>query len=420
MGTSVYDENILTDEQRRQVEAFKAEWQRASAAGDRAGMDAAHRAAESVRAQAGYSGEADGGGYTQLPKDRQTQYTGSRLASYQPQTDRVNQVYDAAREAQLAQLKSAFEANNATLEAQRAEIPLAFQAQRNQTAAQSELAGKNFREYAAASGLNSGTGGQAELARSNQLQGDLSALGRQEEAAQRDLAEQITELKITYQNAVAEAIAKGEYERAAALLEEYRRAEESKVTASQAQADENYRTWSAGYQMSRDSVEDQYTQWQKALQEAELWAGYGDYSKLRELGVDTSSYEAKLAAANAPRTGTGSEETIPPLGTNDWFDYIIGASEEAGQAPEDFLRSHKSDLGITESNIKTYVERLEAYREAANAPRTGTRSAYEQALDIIHNSNVSTIHKLRYIQDALATGVITDAEAGALMDEMGR
>ena len=40
MAISVYDEEFLTDEQRRQLDAFTKAWERASAAGDRAGMEA--------------------------------------------------------------------------------------------------------------------------------------------------------------------------------------------------------------------------------------------------------------------------------------------------------------------------------------------------------------------------------------------
>lgn len=327
MANSVYDDSFLNEEQKRQVEAFKAEWDRANAAGDQAGMDAAHAAAEKVRAAAGYSGGENGGGYTPLSGQNRTGgYTAAQLPSYKPQVDQVNAVYDAAREAQLAQLKSAFEENSATLEEQRAAIPETYQVKRNETAAQSELAGRNFREYAVASGLNSGTGGQAELARSNQLQGDLSALSRQETAEQRSLERQIAQLKIQYQNAVAEAVAQGEYDRAAALLQEYQRAQESAVTTAQAQADENYRAWGTDYQAARDEVSDaQFRQqmeeagrqadqeqqnwerqfaygqaqdreareledYQRRLQMAELKAQYGDYSGLQELGVDTSGY----------------------------------------------------------------------------------------------------------------------------------
>lgn len=69
MALSNADQANLNEEQKKQVQAYKDQWAAASAAGDQAGMDAAHAAAEAVRAQAaggGYSGGSDGGGYSLL------------------------------------------------------------------------------------------------------------------------------------------------------------------------------------------------------------------------------------------------------------------------------------------------------------------------------------------------------------------
>ena len=59
----------LTEEQQKQIQAYKDQWAAANASGDQAAMDAAHAGAEAIRAQAaggGYSGGADGSGYTLL------------------------------------------------------------------------------------------------------------------------------------------------------------------------------------------------------------------------------------------------------------------------------------------------------------------------------------------------------------------
>lgn len=433
MAISIYDDQFLNDDQKKRLQTFTDAWNEANARGDRAAMEAAHAAAERVRAEANYSGTMDGSGFVDLgankpaPSESKTytpapapepytpapapeKYTPAQLPSYQAQTDAVNQLYDAQREAALAALKNAYDANSSTLEAERAEIPGVFQTQRNATAAQSELAGRNFNEYAAVSGLNSGTAGQAALARSNQLQGDLTALGQQEAEEQRRVDRQIAQLKIQYQNDIASAIAQGEYERAAALYEEYKRAAESAVTTAQAQADENYRGWQSGVtgaqfaadenyrawqagannaQFAADEnyrswqsgvsdreseIERQYEDFQRQLQMAELQAQYGDLSGLKALGVDTSAYEEQLAAAQTAKT-TGSsggskstsgkspsKSTIPPLGTDDWIEYVISGAAATGQTVEDYLRSNKSALGLTEGNVTSYAERITKYQ----------------------------------------------------------
>lgn len=319
MAVSTYDEQFLTDEQKNQLKAFTDAWNRASEAGDQAGMDSAHAAAERVRAQAGYSGGADGGQYSGLGV--QSAYMPSTLPSYQAQTDAVNRLYDAAQMAEISGLRSAYDANKAVLDAQRDVIPEIYQAQKNSAAAQAEIAGKNFNEYAGASGLNSGAGGQARLAMSNQLQGDLTALGNEEAAAQRELENSIAQLKIKYRNDIASAVANGEYRRAAALLEEYQREQESAVSVAGSQADENYRAWQAGITGRREDSSRESDDWARQLELAQLQAQYGDLSGLKALGVDTSAYEAKQsggysggASETSRETGAGSQGDIR-LGT---------------------------------------------------------------------------------------------------------
>lgn len=304
MAVSTYDEQFLTDEQKKQLKAFTDAWNRASEAGDQAGMDSAHAAAERVRAQAGYSGGADGGQYSGLGV--QSAYTPSTLPSYQAQTDAVNRLYDAAQMAEISGLRSAYDANKAVLDAQRDVIPEIYQAQKNSAAAQAEIAGKNFNEYAGASGLNSGAGGQARLAMSNQLQGDLTALGNEEAAAQRELENSIAQLKIKYRNDIASAVANGEYRRAAALLEEYQREQESAVSVAGSQADENYRAWQAGITGRREDSSRESDDWARQLEMAKLQAQYGDLSGLKALGVDTSAYEAKQTGGYGGGSGGGS------------------------------------------------------------------------------------------------------------------
>ncbi len=49
------------------IDDYKKDWQAAHDAGDRTGMDAAHAAAEALRAKAGYSGGTDGSQYIPIP-----------------------------------------------------------------------------------------------------------------------------------------------------------------------------------------------------------------------------------------------------------------------------------------------------------------------------------------------------------------
>lgn len=63
---SVYDQLLLSDSQLAEIKKAQSDYRAAQAAGDRAGMSAAHARAEQVRSQAGYSGGADGSTYRLL------------------------------------------------------------------------------------------------------------------------------------------------------------------------------------------------------------------------------------------------------------------------------------------------------------------------------------------------------------------
>ena len=326
MAISVYDEQFLNDEQRKRLRAFTDAWNEANARGDQAGMEAAHAAAERVRAEANYSGTRDGSGYVGFDaaggggqsagnggawsggqNAGSGVYSPAQLPGYRAGVREVNDLYDAARERKLAQLKTAFDQSVEALRAERAELPGVYDSQKNAAAAQSEQAGRSFNEYAAASGLNSGTAGQAALARSNQLQGDLTALGQQEAAEQADIARRETQLRTQYADDVAAAVAQGEYDRAAALLEEYRRAETSRVDTAREQANENYRAWQAGVSAAqtaekarRETVQTQAeaesASRKEALERAARLAEAGDFSGYLALGYSRAETEAMRQA----------------------------------------------------------------------------------------------------------------------------
>ena len=99
------------------------------------------------------------------------------------------------------------------LEQELAELSAQYESGRNQTAAQSEIARRNFSEQANAHGLNSGTSGQAELARSATLQSALASLRGQ------------------YISAMQSAQSENDIALAQALYSEYVRQEEAAAAA---------------------------------------------------------------------------------------------------------------------------------------------------------------------------------------------
>lgn len=143
------------------------------------------------------------------------------------QADYINKLYDASLKAQQAALESAYSANLAAYDQQASKIPAVYQAAKNQTASSAEIARQGLNERFAASGLNTGTQGQAALAMNTATQGSLSSLDAQRAQAVADIEAERAQTMAQYQSAVAEAIAKNEMQRAQALYEEAMRVDNS-------------------------------------------------------------------------------------------------------------------------------------------------------------------------------------------------
>lgn len=110
MALSEADKKYLNADQQKQISALKDAWAAASAAGDQAGMESANKQAEAIRAQAGYSGGADGSGYALLQNQ-------SNAAADNQQSGGANsgallsggdQKLSADLQAQIAALKQAY------------------------------------------------------------------------------------------------------------------------------------------------------------------------------------------------------------------------------------------------------------------------------------------------------------------------
>ena len=208
----------------------------------------------------------------------------------QPQQQQVNDLSDYLRDmyrqqmqANLSALEGAYNANVTRLRRQGELAPQKYDAMRNLAAAQNELSRRNFGEYAAARGLNTGTSGQAELARSAELQRNLADLGAQEAEASGNLESELTALDQQYNAAVAQAQASGNADLANALYQELVRRQSA--AAAQAEADAEQQRWLTEFEASRKDAADN------------LALAY-----------------AKLEASNRKSTGKGKSGTTDDIG----------------------------------------------------------------------------------------------------------
>ena len=132
----------------------------------------------------------------------------------------LKEQYAAQKEYELSQLKSAYDKNVQALDEKAAAIPAQYETAKNEFAVQNAIAKKNFNEQAAATGLNTGTSGQAELARSNAYLSALSKLNRSEAETEQALERDRLSLQTDYQNAIAAQKAANEAELKSALYQE--------------------------------------------------------------------------------------------------------------------------------------------------------------------------------------------------------
>ena len=198
-------------------------------------------------------------------------------------SDYLRDIYRQQMQANLSALEGAYNANVTRLRRQGELAPQKYDAMRNLAAAQNELSRRNFGEYAAARGLNTGTSGQAELARSAELQRNLADLGAQEAEASGNLESELTALDQQYNAAVAQAQASGNADLANALYQELVRRQSA--AAAQAEADAEQQRWLAEFEASRKDAADN------------LALAY-----------------AKLEASNRKSTGRGKSGTTDDIG----------------------------------------------------------------------------------------------------------
>lgn len=204
----------------------------------------------------GWSGSWNGGAGT-VP-------VGSDLTGMvEDYSDYLKQMYAARKEAALAELDAAYQSSLNALDRAEQGIGEQYQAARNSTAGSSEVAKRNFAEYAAASGLNSGTGGQAELARNVTLQNDLNTLDTAQADAISDLQLQRANAETQYNNAIAQAQAQGDYELASALYQEKVRVQNALLEMEREEQQYALQKYQLEYKALRDQVGDR--QWAAQL-----------------------------------------------------------------------------------------------------------------------------------------------------------
>lgn len=186
-------------------------------------------------------GGGGGGKYYYTPP--KAQYEAPTLPSASSQADYIKAMYDASQKAQEEALRASYEKNTGALDYQQGKLAPTYDTAANNAGAQAAIQRANFNESANASGLNTGAGSQAELSMRNAEAANISSIRKAQADAQADLDYQRSQLTLEYQNAIREAIAKNELQKAQALYEEAKRVDESLVSTAINQANLNWQIW---------------------------------------------------------------------------------------------------------------------------------------------------------------------------------
>lgn len=186
-------------------------------------------------------------------------------------TGQINALHDAQRQAQLDRLGSAYDRARAAYEANAEKIPEVYQAQGNDLAAQYERQRAAFNEQAAASGLNTGAGSQARLAQNSGYQKAYGQIAAAQADAQADAQRQLADLEAQYQAEITQALSDSDYNRAAALMQEYKDSYARSVERAKTLAELESQRGAALLSESKDA-------YQRDLARAKTLADYGDFS----------------------------------------------------------------------------------------------------------------------------------------------
>lgn len=148
-------------------------------------------------------------------------------------TDAINQMYDAQADARRQQLQSAYDRQMSDAQAAADKIPQTYQQQANALATEYERDRRNMNMQAAGNGINTGTASQQALALNSAYQRDYGNIGRAQADAQAEAQRGMANLTAQYESDIQSALAQNDYQRAAALLNEYNNADSRNLKNAQ-------------------------------------------------------------------------------------------------------------------------------------------------------------------------------------------
>ena len=291
-----------------------------------------------------YGGGSSGGGVSSSsPSGSENMYMDGNGTVVEDLSAYLEDLYAAQRRQTLANLNNAYQQNVNAINRAGEGVDARYQNARNQAAGASELAARNFAEYAAASGLNSGAGGQAELARNVTLQNNLNDINSAEADVYADLELQLANAETEYNNAIAQAEASNDFALAESLYQEKIRVQQELVNQQMQQFQMDLQNRQLAFQQQQADIANQ--QWQQQF----------DYNSQQDAKSNLAAWgEISLQSGMMP-----SQEMLDAMGMSADYAQSLIASMQAAAAEDSRLKyqsSNSSDSPSSQSkNMYQYL-----------------------------------------------------------------
>ena len=328
MALSEFDQKYLNQAQQKEILAATQRYDAAKAVGDQAGMAAANRQAEAVRAAAGYSGGTDGSGYiktggatAQLPKVQAVSVPKADTAALEKQ---LKETLEASKTQAGAAVDAQVDQSVRELQQAQQISAAGFDAQRDRIDLEEAMAKDAQALYAEVRGDRGGIGAAQYDSISNTAAQNRLAVSREQRQLAADTAAKIAQLRT-----------QGEYEKADKALE---------LTQDYLGRLTSLAQWAAEYDLSAAKFQESVSQW-RAEYEAEQ-------RKLEGQLQEQSAQQPEAVRKNLAQTG----KTLLELG-------IMPSS------------SQMAALGMDENQARSYLSVVKAAAAGKGSTKGKTASS---------------------------------------------
>lgn len=338
-----------------------------------------------------------------------------------PDGDMIRSMNAARTQSQINALNTAMNSSLGSIESARAQIPQTYRDARNQTAGQGEVQRANFNQYASNAGLNSGAGGQAQLAFASDLQGNLGSLNRQEAQAMSDITRQESNLKAEYASKIAQAQADGDYNTMSMLYSQWQN--DQNYLRQQTANDQNY--------LRQQTANEETTGYARAVDRANasgIFTGMSSYGWSPD-EIDSANRQWQMK--NTPKVTGGGGGGGGPKDTN-----IYSLIKTSNLDPYTFLAMYGNKYNIASGEIDGVVRDYKAWLENQTAPpvqrmappdASGMAAAsvkvdansFTAAARGMMSSGRSAEYVKNYIADMYDKGMLANSQVAAIIGQLG-